>query len=73
MNTELSASEIAAIPIRRTWYGVVGAADSQLVPQYLTSDSQYAHAKAHTLNCECPSCGPWHVVTLTENLRVPQS
>ena len=73
MNTELTASEIAAIPIRRTWYGIAGTSDSALTPWKLTDDLEVARAHAKIASVEYPSSGPWHVVTLTENLRAPQS
>lgn len=67
----LTASEIDALPRRKTWYGVAGSADETLDPQYVSSSADYARQKAATLNHECPLSGPWYVVTLTENLRTP--
>jgi len=68
----LSPSEIAAIPVRRTWYGVVGTHQDFLVPQDLTADHKVAQARAIVKNADSAVLGPWHVVTLTENLRTPQ-
>ena len=73
MNNELSESEIAAFPIRRTWYGVAGSEGGTLTPKYLTSSNAEARARAVIQNADYPTLGPWHVVTLTENLRAPQS
>lgn len=67
----MTREEIAAIPTRRTWYGIVGTAESQLTPQSLTDDLDYAKAKASVANKEWESLGPWSVVTLFENLKVP--
>lgn len=66
----LSPSEIAAVPIRRTWYGIVGTADSVLNPEHLTESHELAKARAIVANHDYPLSGPWHVVALTENLRV---
>jgi len=66
----MTDAEIAALPRRKTWYGIVGTNDQTLTPQYLSDDATYAKDKAYTLNKECPLSGPWSVVTLTENLRV---
>lgn len=63
--------EIAAVPKRRTWYGVVGAHPECLVPGHLTENAEVAKARALIQNTEYPVLGPWHVVVLTENLRVP--
>lgn len=68
----MTGMEIAAIPTRRTWYAIVGTADSELVPKYLTEDLEYAKAKALVANREWATLGPWSVVTLFENLRLPQ-
>lgn len=67
----LTASEIEALPTRKTWYGIVGTAESQLTPQYLSDDVDYAKAKAAVANREWEALGPWSVVTLFENLRMP--
>lgn len=66
----LSPAEIAAIPTRRTWYGIVGSGDHDLDPRDLTQDAAVAKARCLIANTDLPSRGPWHVVTLTENLRV---
>lgn len=63
--------EIAAVPTRRTWYGVVGAHPEFLTPSNLTDNAEVAKARALIKNTEAPILGPWHVVVLTENLRVP--
>lgn len=68
----MTREEIAALPKRKVWYGIVGTTDSALVPSNLTDDPKYARSKAYTLTLECPASGPWHVVVLTENLHVPQ-
>lgn len=67
----LTAEEISALPTRRTWYGVAGGKGSALIPQNLTESHEEAHARAITHNVDYPALGPWHVVALTENLRVP--
>lgn len=67
----MTREEIEALPRRKTWYGVAGSTDNALDPQYVSDDADYARHKAATLNHECPYSGPWHVVTLTENLRTP--
>lgn len=67
----LTASEIEALPRRKTWYGIVGTAEIALDPRDLTDSAELARARATTANADMPSCGPWHVVTLTENLRTP--
>lgn len=64
-------AEIAAIPVRRTWYGIVGQSESSLTPWKITDNAEVAKASAVIANHEYPSSGPWHVVTLTENLRMP--
>lgn len=67
----LDSSEISAIPIRRTWYGVVGGQGSALTPQNLTESHDEAKARATVFNADYPRSGPWHVIVLTENLRAP--
>lgn len=63
--------EIAAVPTRRTWYAVVGSYKSTLTPRDLTDSHELAKARATVANTELKELGPWHVVVLTENLRVP--
>lgn len=65
----LTASEIGALPTRKTWYGIVGQSESSLTPWKITDSAEVAKANATIANHEYPSSGPWHVVTLTENLR----
>lgn len=67
----LTASEIDALPRRKTWYGVVGSHPEFLVPSWITDNAEVAKAHAVVQNAESPSLGPWSVVTLTENLRTP--
>ena len=67
----LSSEEIAAIPTRRTWYGIVGSDDRDLDPRDLTQNADLAKARCMVANSDMPSRGPWSVVVLTENLRVP--
>lgn len=67
----LSPSEIAAIPLRRTWYGIVGSKGDALDPQRCTQDHEEAKARAVCANKDWPCQGPWHVIVLTENLRAP--
>jgi len=66
----MTEGEIAALPRRKTWYGIVGTSDSALVPWRLTDNAEVAKAQATIANVEYPSSGPWHVVALVENLRV---
>ena len=65
----LSPSEIAALPVRKTWYGIAGTHPEFLVPANLTDDAQLAKARCFVKNSEAPTLGPWRVVVLTENLR----
>lgn len=65
----LSPSEIAALPVRKTWYGIVGTHPDFLVPSCLTDDAQLAKARCCVKNAEVACLGPWRVVVLTENLR----
>jgi hypothetical protein len=68
----LTASEVATLPTRKTWYGVVGVHPEFLVPSNLTDDHKVAEARALIKNSECPALGPWRVVELLESLRTVQ-
>lgn len=69
--TSLTPEEIAALPIRRTWYGLVSSAKEWVVPSELTDNAELAKAQCIVHNAKFPALGPWSVVTLTENLRTP--
>lgn len=70
-DSTLTPEEIAALPIRRTWYGLVSSDEKWVVPSELTEDAVLAKAQCIVHNAKYPSLGPWSVVTLTENLRTP--
>ena len=65
----MTREEIEALPKRKTWYGIVGETESSLVPWKITDSPDVAKAHATIANSEYPDAAPWHVVTLTENLR----
>lgn len=67
----MTREELEALPKRKTWYGIVGEAESFLVPWKLTDDPELAKAHAKIASAEYPASGPWHVVALVENLRMP--
>src|SRR5574337_2166101 len=69
----MTREEIEALPTRKTWYGIVGQSESSLTPWKITDNAEVAKASAVIANHEYPSSGPWHVVTLTENLSMPVS
>ena len=66
----MTDAEIAALPKRKTWYGIVGTSDGALVPWKLTDNADVAKAQATVANAYYPLQGPWSVVALVENLRV---
>lgn len=66
----LTPAEVATLPTRKTWYGIVGTSDGALVPWKLTDNADVAKAQAVVANDAYPLQGPWHVVALVENLRV---
>ena len=66
----MTDAEIAALPKRKTWYGIVGTSDGALVPWKLTDSADVAKAQAVVANDAYPLQGPWSVVALVENLRV---
>jgi hypothetical protein len=69
----MTREEIAALPTRKTWYGIVGTHENHLVPEHLTDDPEYAKAKAKVANVEYEVLGPWRVVELLESLRTVRS
>jgi hypothetical protein len=66
----MTDAEVAALPKRKTWYGIVGTSDGALVPWKLTDNADVAKAQATVANADYPLQGPWSVVALVENLRV---
>jgi len=67
---DLTADEVATLPTRKTWYGIVGKSDSALIPWKLTDNPEVAKAQATIANVDYPTQGPWSVVAMVENLRV---
>ena len=68
---DLTGAEIATLPTRRTWYGIVSPHHDYIVPSELTDNAELAKAQCIVRDAKYPSLGPWSVVTLTENLRTP--